>query len=581
MYVSERELIEFLIDTGLVSKRALEEAQNEAAKLSIPFEQVVIDKGLISLQDLRRAEAHVAGIPYVDLTRVLFDLATLSHVPEPVAREHNAVAIGRDGDVLKVAFLNLESLPKVKFIEEAHGVRISPRLTDRSSIKHALVSYRNALREEFGSIIEEESRNLDDIKKDRGLLTEAELHSYAESPSVARILRAILSQAILSRATNIHIDTGASDTRVRFRYGGALYDAAVLPKHLGLRLLLRIKHLAGLNHHDEMPQDGKFTVDTEAGETTFRVRTTPTHHGEKIMMRVLTGGTSGFTLESLGLTGRTLEHVERALHKREGLVLACSKPSGGKSTFLYTALDIVNHPERSIHTVEDPIEYIMPRVEQTQVDESNGLTTARALRAAALTDADVLMVSEVRDGETSRTAVAAGLSGELVLAGVEAGSAAEGIVKLMELGTDKKLLSSALSLSIGMAVVKRLGNSREKYHLNQSELKSLGKLVPMEPLLETLKAEGLVPMDATWDQVPFWKPSRVQWAGREFFGRVGLFEVVKMTPRLRELVMNGASRTSITEEARISGNLSLLEDGIMKAVAGLTTLEEVLRAVSL
>jgi len=581
MHVSETELIDFLIGTGLASKKVLIEAQAEAEKLNLGFDRVIITRGILNDRDLRRAKSYLLGVPFVDLSGERIDFKTLSYVPEPVSREHNAVAYRRTGDTLEVAFLDLATLPEVKFIERAHGVVISPRLTDPESLKTALLVYRDGLRNEFGQTIETEARGLPEMKKDPAALTDSELKAHAEDARTARILGAVLTHALLSKATNIHIEPTDSSLRVRYRLGGVMHDAAILPKHIAPRIALRAKQVAGLNLRDKLPQDGKFTVETNGGRATMRIHTSPIAHGEKLMFRVLSESASGFTLESLGMRGRALEALEKALHAEEGLILACAPAASGKSTFLYTALDILNQPDKTIHTVEDPIEYAMARVQQSQVDRAAGFDFPRALRAAATQDADILMSSDLGDAESAKIAAAAALSGELVLAGVKAESAAEGINALIDLGVDKRLLSSALSASVGMRVVKKLGPGREKYYLTKDELRSLGHLVPLEKLLETMKEEGVVATDSTWDKVPFWKPKPGQWEKLKYQGHIGLYEVATMTPRLRELVANGASRTSITEEARMSGQLSLLEDGVMKAVQGLTTIEEVLRAITL
>jgi type IV pilus assembly protein PilB len=584
MHVSEKELIEFLVDTGLASRSALLEAKSEAGKTSLGLDRVVVMRGILSDNDLRRAKSYLLGIPFVSLKGDRLDFAAMSLIPEPVSREHNAVAYRRSGNTLEVAFLDLDTLPLVKFVEEDHGILISPRLTDPESIKHALVSYQDNLKSEFGDIIKRESQGLPELKKDVDAHTDPELEAIAGEGRTARILGAVLSHALMSKATNIHIEPTEKDLRVRYRLGGKLHEAAILPRHLAPRLALRSKLLGGMSLRDRMPQDGRFVIDTEAGRSAFRVSTTPTHHGEKVMMRVQPESAAGFTLESLGLRGRALETLENILRKKEGLVIATGPKSSGKSTFLYTLLDILNSPDKNIHSVEDPIEYVMQRVHQTQVNEAKGLTFSRALRSAALSDADVLMISDVKDPQVAKIACALALSGELVLAGVFADSAAEGITTFTdndgEHDEDKKLVASSLLASVGMRVVRKLGPDKEKYLLSKDELRSLGHLVPLEKLLTVMKEEGIVSESATWDKIPFWKPRPGKFSKLDFQGQVGLFEIIPATARIRELVMNGASRTSIALEARATGNLTLIEDGVIKAVLGLTTIEEVLRSLS-
>jgi type IV pilus assembly protein PilB len=580
MHVAENDLIEFLIDTGLASKKALLLAEEEAGKTSLALERVILMHGLLSENDLRRAKSYILGVPFVDLRGERFDLSLLSLIPEPISREHNAVAYKRTGNQVEVAFLDLATLPEVKFVEGVHRVCIVPRLTDTESLKHALVSYRDGLKIEFGDVIGREARGLNELKKDVDAHTDAELRALADEGRTARILGALLTHALLSKATNIHIEPTEKDIRVRYRLGGTLHEAIILPRHLAPRLTLRTKLLSGMNLRDALPQDGRFAIDTSAGKSAFRVSTAPTHFGEKIMMRVLPESAAGFTLESLGMRGKALETLEKALGRKEGLILACGPSASGKSTFLYTVLDILNSPEKNIHTVEDPIEYSMHRIHQTEVNTAKGLTLARALRGAAMQDADVLMISDIKDAESLKMASAASLSGELVLGGVFADSAADGIVAFAEKADERKLFASALGASVGMRVVRKLGPEREKYFLSKEELRTLGHLVSLDTLLDTMKHEGVVGPNAKWEEVGFYKPRKGQWAKLEYQGQIGLFEIVPATSRIKELVMNGASRTSIMEESRASGNLTLIEDGVIKAVLGLTTIEEVVRAVS-
>jgi type IV pilus assembly protein PilB len=578
MHASDTDLVSFLLDTGLASKKAVLEAEEEAGRLGQDIERILVSRGLIGENDLRRARAYVSGIPFVELSDAIFDLAVLSHIPEPIAREHGAVAYKRTGNVLEVAFLDLAAVPEVKFVESERGVAIAPRLTDDASLKQALVAYRDALRREYGNAIEKDVRDLREMKKAPADLDDAEVRAHADDPRTARVLEAVLAHARLSGAANIHIEPTETGVRVRYRLGGAMHDAIILPKHAAGRLALRAKHLAGLDPRSTLPQDGKFSLEHAAGRFSLRLHTAPTAHGEKLTMRALSESAAGFTLESLGLEGRALEALEKALHKKEGLILASGPGESGKSTFLYTALDIVNGPEKSAASVEDPVEYAMRGVSQTQVDAGRGLSFSRALRAAATQDADILMSSDIPDLESARIAAAAALSGELVLAGVNAESAADAVVRIGDLGLDKKLFASAFLAAVGMRVVRRLGPEREKYLLTKDELKSLGQLVSLERLLERMKEEGIVARDAVWEKIPFYKPRKGQIEKLAYQGRIGLYEVIPATARLRELIAQGAGRSSLVEEARAAGQTSLLEDGIMKAVAGLTTIEEVLRA---
>ncbi len=404
MHVSEKELVEFLVDTGLASRKALLVAEEEAQKLGVGLERTAVMSGLISENDLRRATAHLLGVPFVDLSEEKLDLSVLGLVPEPISRQHNAVAYRRVGNTLEVAFLDLATLPEVKFIEALHSLSIAPRLTDAESLKRALTAYREELRSEFGSVIERESRGLAEWTGEPSELNDSDLRAYAEEGRTARVLEAVLGHALMSRATNIHIEPTQEDVRVRYRLGGSMLDAAILPKRLASRIALRARYLAGLDLRNQLPQDGTINLDAGAGRAALRLHTAPSVHGEKLMLRVLSAGSAGFALESLGLSGRALEALEKVLHKKEGLIIAAGPEKSGKSTFLYTALDILDRPEINIQTVEERIEYRVARATQTQVDAAKGLTFPRALRAAAAQDTrSLVMASQSRLPQQQRS----------------------------------------------------------------------------------------------------------------------------------------------------------------------------------
>ena len=306
----------------------------------------------------------------------------------------------------------------------------------------------------------------------------------------------------------------------------------------------------------------------------------PTYYGEKIVMRLLRDSVSGFTLESIGFHGAGLERMHEAMRATTGMVLSCGPTGAGKSTTLYTLLDIVNTPHVNISTIEDPIEYQMKRINQTQVRPEIGFTFANGLRALVRQDPDIIMVGEIRDKETASLAINAALTGHLVLSTLHTNSAAGAIPRLLDMGVEPFLLVSTLRVCIGQRLVRVLTPSKEKYELSRDEQARLEKTVDAGAVLKALKEEKVAPKDATWKSVPFYRPKETAEHPSGYAGRKGIYEVLPMTSTIKELVMKNATGDEIEKQARSEGMLTMPEDGIFKAAQGITTIEEVLRVVT-
>jgi type IV pilus assembly protein PilB len=297
-------------------------------------------------------------------------------------------------------------------------------------------------------------------------------------------------------------------------------------------------------------------------------------------MRLLRESVEGFSLEGLGFHGAGLERIYEATKQRVGMILTTGPTGSGKSTTLYTILDLVNEPEVNISTIEDPIEYQMARVNQTQVKSEIGLTFANGLRTLMRQDPDIIMVGEIRDTETASLAVNAALTGHLVLSTLHTNSAAATMPRLIDMDIEPFLIVSTVNVIIGQRLVRRLTNTKEKYFLSPEEIKILGKSVDLDRILKVMKDENLVAPTAEWKDVPFYRPKKSQESESGYKGRVGIHEIMKMSQTIRELVMKGAVATEVEEQAKKEGMTTMIEDGIIKASQGITTIEEVLRVVS-
>jgi type IV pilus assembly protein PilB len=368
---------------------------------------------------------------------------------------------------------------------------------------------------------------------------------------------------------------------IRYRIDGILHDAMELPKHAAGAITARIKVLANMKLDEKrLPQDGRFSTEGAGEKVSFRVSILPTYFGEKIVMRLLRDNVSGFTLESVGFHGVGLERMHDAMKKTTGLVLTTGPTGAGKSTTLYTLLDIVNTPNVNISTIEDPIEYQMARVNQTQVRPEIGFTFANGLRSLVRQDPDIVMVGEIRDKETASLAVNAALTGHLVLSTLHTNSAAGAISRLLDMGIEPFLLVSTLRVIIGQRLVRKLDANKEKYELSRDEQSAFEHIVDQGTVLRALKEEKIVPKDATWKNVPFYHTKESTEHPSGYSGRVGIYEVLPVTATIKELMIKGATDDAVEAQARSEGMLTMSEDGIFKAAQGVTTIEEVLRVIT-
>ncbi len=579
MHIEEGQLKNFLLDSGLVSRAQIEDA-SKGAKSGESVGDALVSLGAISDDDLRRVEAAVLGIPFVNLERERIDPDILSLIPEPVARTHNIVAFKRDGDSLQVAMLDTDDLAAIDFIRKKTHLKIMPRLTGRDSMRSVLVQYQKSLKAEFGDIIAREAQSLETVGAG-GTMSEEDLKQAAEHLPIVRIVDALLRHAIIQGASDIHIEPQEKELLVRYRIDGILRDAMTLPKGAADGITARIKVLSNLRLDEKrLPQDGRFKVENEGDRVSLRVSVLPTAFGEKIVMRLLPEGRRGLTLEWLGFHGQGLEQIHEAMKQTIGMILSTGPTGSGKTTTLYTMLDILNRPSVNISTIEDPIEYQMPRVNQTQVRPDIGFSFANGLRTLMRQDPDIIMVGEIRDKETASLAVNAALTGHLVLSTLHTNTAAGAIARLLDMDAEAFLLVSTLRVVIGQRLARQLCERREEYKPTQRELESLSKIADLNRVLAALKAENIVNKKATWKDIPFYRPTVSAECEDGYHGRVGLYEIMHVSSAIKELIDKRASSDAIQAQACKEGMLTMAEDGIFKAAQGLTSLEEVLRVIS-
>jgi len=584
MFVQESKLKKFILDSGLVTRAEITAADKDVEKEGGTIGDALVRQGKISPDDLRRVQAYILGVPFVDLKGQKIDFGVLSLVPEPIARKHNLISFRKTDQGLEVAMLDIDDLEAIDFVRKKTGLKVLARLTDQESIKGVLLQYQKSLKAEFGDIIQTETQAAIKAIADEGEggpASEKDLKKLAEDLPVIRIVDTLLNHAIIQGASDIHIEPMENQLLIRYRIDGLLHDAMVLPRDTAPGITARIKVLSNLKLDEKrLPQDGRFKIEMNSEKVSFRVSTLPTHHGEKTVMRLLRESSGGFSLESLGFHGQGLEAIHKAMQQHVGMILVTGPTGSGKTTTLYTVLDILNKPDVNISTIEDPIEYQMPRINQTQVKPEIGLNFAMGLRALLRQDPDIVMVGEIRDGETASLGINAALTGHLVLSTLHTNSAAGALPRFIDMGAEPFLIISTVNVIIAQRLVRKLCGQKEKYNLTDAEIDSIGKSADLERILTALVDEGIVPKGAKWKDVPFYKPKSSQDCDEGYKGRIGIHEVLKMSPAIRELALQQTSAEKIEIAARKEGMLTMLEDGIFKAAQGLTTIEEVFRVVS-
>ncbi|HWO07457.1 MAG TPA: ATPase, T2SS/T4P/T4SS family [Candidatus Paceibacterota bacterium] len=576
MYISDAHLKSFLADANLVSNKDFEAAEREAKERGVPVGEILIAQNKVGEDELRRTYAYILGIPFISLLGQKIPYETLSLIPEPVARRNSIIAYNHKGEELEVAMLDTDDLAAIDFIKKKTHLKILPRLTDAASIKNALKQYQRGLKDNLGDVIKRETEALSAVEG-----KDDDLRHMAEGVPAVRIVDTLLRHANAQNASDIHIEPLENSLLIRYRIDGILHDAMELPKHAAPAITARVKVLSNLRLDEKrLPQDGRFGVEAGGEKISFRVSILPTYYGEKIVMRLLRDNVSGFSLEALGFHGKGLDVMHEAMRMTTGMILTTGPTGAGKSTTLYTLLDLLNTPDVNISTIEDPIEYQIKRVNQTQVRPDIGFTFASGLRSLVRQDPDIIMVGEIRDKETASLAINAALTGHLVLSTLHTNSAAGAIPRLLDMGVEPFLLVSTLRVVIGQRLVRVLCSSREKYELSRDEQAQLERTLDAGTVLKALKEEKIVPASAAWKNVPFYKPSPTPECPEGYTGRRGIYEILSVTPTIKELVMKNATADELEKQARSEGMLTMIEDGIFKAVQGVTTIEEVLRVIT-
>lgn len=570
--ISEQKLRKQLIKEEKVTSDQFRKARLEARKEKKEIEDILIEKGLVSEQDLAKIQARLLKIPFVDLTKEVIRKDVLFQVPEPIAREHNVIAFAEDKEKLKIAMADPGDLLTQEFIRKKAGKEVEVYLASLDGIQSILKQYRRGIRAEFTEI----------VQKGKALKGLEDLRKIAEYLPTVRIVDTILDYGVYEDASDIHIEPREDKLLVRYRIDGILHDVIALPKETMPGIVARIKILAKLKIDEHrLPQDGRFKILKKGYKASFRVSILPVLEGEKVVMRILPEEERILILEQLGLQHSTLETAKEGISLPAGMILVCGPTGCGKTTTLYSILNILNTPKVNIATIEDPIEYRVPRVNQSQVRPKIGYTFATGLRTLVRQDPDIIMVGEIRDLETAEIAIHSALTGHLVLSTLHTTNAAGALTRLVDMGIKPFLVTSTCNMIIGQRLVRKICTKCiEKYRLSKEEIESLRKVFNIEQAMKVLERERIIKPQTPISGLDFFRGKGCdRCRGEGYKGRIGIFEVLKVTKAVSDLVLKEAPTEEIEKQAEKEGMITMIQDGFLKAKCGITTLEEVLRVV--
>jgi len=565
-------LIEELIQRGLLNKKDSKLYENLAKKEDKEFGQILIEKDIISANDLLEIKSKLYTLPIVRLEEVQLNTEALKEISEAVVNFYKISPFGKEGDTLKVGIINpedVDALEALKFIASDKGLKVEKYIIDYRDFESLLRNYRS-LGAEVGKALESLS---EEIEKET--VSQKRIEEITAEGAVTRIVASIVKYAVESRASDIHIEPFEEKVNVRFRVDGILGVSLTLPKNVQSAVIARIKVLSNLKIDEtRLAQDGRFSTSLNKRRIDFRVSTFPTKNGEKVVMRILDPLTNKIDLFELGLEGRSLEVLERAMAKPFGSILITGPTGSGKSTTLAGMLKRLNNEEVNIVTLEDPIEYFVEGVNQSQVHEEIGYTFASGLRHILRQDPDIIMVGEIRDADTAALAIQAALTGHIVLSTLHTNDALGVVPRLIDMGVEKYLIPPTLSVAAAQRLLRRLcPDCKIKIKTNVAEEGIINKAISLMP---TQYQKDLLSKNGYDIHKPNIENPCKKCAGKAFKGRIGIFEMLEMTDEFEKIILGNLSEAAMREEAKSQGMITMFQDGILKVLKGSVSLEELL-----
>lgn len=571
---ASKSILSLLVAAGELSQDKADQVAFENINTGKAVENILEEKQFVSEQALTQARAQFYNIPVVDLDEIGVSPEALSQLPEGVARRYAMLpfSLNTTDNTLLVAMRNPLDLSAIDFAEQKTGFRIIPHYAAPSQLERKVAErYAQNLSSEVKAALKDTDH--ENTEKDLADLSSLSREVIREAP-ITKIVETILSFAIKARASDIHIEPQENRTRIRYRIDGILQEKLILPSSVHDAVVSRIKILSDLKIDERrMPQDGRFSFTADDQKVDLRVSTLPTIHGEKVVLRLLEKNVKVPSLPELGLRGFGLRHLEEAVRVPHGIVLITGPTGSGKTTTLYSILHKINTPQVNIVTLEDPVEYEISGINQVQIHPQAGLTFASGLRSFLRQDPNIIMVGEIRDNETVELAVQASLTGHLVFSTLHTSSAAGAVPRLLDMGAEPFLLSSSLTLSMAQRIVRLLNTDyKEEYTPDPVVIEDIRKV--LGPLFDAwCKQNNKDPNQITLFRTKKDRPD----SEPEYEGRIGIFEVMRITEEIGMMILERKTATDLEKVALRDGMLLMKQDGYIKALEGLTTIEEVLR----
>lgn len=558
MKILPKTLRKILVGSGYVSDQDFDNAAKNALELEKSIEDTLVFRGIITEDAIGKLVAKHLGVPFINIRGLKIPEKILSQVPEKLARLYRIVPFSLKAKKLFLAMEDPKNFEALEFVKRQTGLEIIPHYATSQDISRALGQYKRGLKEEFKTAV---SKGI--IKAD--LDNEDELKKAAKKLPVIKVLDSVLSFAVAEGASDVHIETQSDDVIVRFRVDGILFDVVKFPRGIETALVARIKILANLKIDEHRkPQDGRYKFVVNKEIVALRISIIPGFYGENVVMRLLHETQRPLSLGELGLSGKGLEIVRDNITRPHGMLLVTGPTGSGKTTTLYSILNILNTVKVKICTIEDPIEYGVGRVSQIQVSKKNGVSFASGLRALLRHDPDIIMVGEIRDKETAEIAVHSALTGHLVLSTLHTNTAAGAIPRFMDMGVEDFLLASTINVVMAQRLVRKICVS------------CVIKYVPEIQIRKKLAKE----LGVSLDNQKFYRGKGCErCGGKGYKGRVGIFEVLPVTAKIRALIVEKSTSDELEKVAVSEGMITMLQDGLDKISSGLTTIEEVVRVV--
>ncbi len=589
MRILDDTLEKLLTRNKIATEQQLAPLREEAVRSSQSLQDTVLASKIIDEAALTKLYAEYIDVPYIEINPQDIPTDTLNRIPERIARQYNAVIFKIDEDgLIHLALDDPDDIQATNFIEKEIGSNTKIYIAPHSNILQCLENYRGDVNEELNQVI-------DIQREDDGSAQQVSEADVAEDSPIAQTVNLLLEYAIRSQASDIHIEPRENFVQIRYRIDGVLKEVNQLPRNVLGALVSRIKILSNLKIDERrVPQDGRFKIKVAGKQYALRVSTLPIADGEKVVMRILDESNQAVTLQQLGYWGHSFNVITDAITEPNGMILITGPTGSGKSTSLFSVLTMLNKPDVNISTIEDPVEYKIPGVNQTQTNAKAGMTFANGLRALLRQDPNIIMVGEIRDGETANLGVQAALTGHLVFSTLHTNNAATCLPRLLDMGIEPFLIASTVKAVVGQRLVRRLCmNCRQQYAPEQTEIDEIIKLFNLREgqafdYIHSLelqaieqKVGGDTPLGTNESTiVSLWRANPEgcdECSHTGYKGRIGIYEVLGITTPIQKFITSNATSEQIQDQAIIDGMTTMQADGLVKTLRGNTTLEEVLR----